>query len=124
MVVVNPGGTFGPALQASETGSSRYILNILNDVAMAHVLAYESEHATGQYICEGHVLHVADLVSLLKKLYPTYDISAKDADETVPRVPIYNSSTQKVRDLGLHFQPIEDIIHETVASFREDGLLH
>ncbi len=49
---------------------------------------------------------------------------SRDADETVPRVPIYNSSTQKVRDLGLHFQPIEDIIHETVASFREGGLLH
>ncbi|CAK9250769.1 unnamed protein product [Sphagnum jensenii] len=124
MVVINPGGTFGLALQASETGSNRYILNILNDVAMAHVLPYESENATGRYICEGPVLHVADLVSLLKKLYPTYDISAKDADETVPRVPIYNSSTQKVRDHGLHFQPIEDIIHETVASFREDGLLH
>jgi len=30
MVVINPGGTFGPALQASETGSNRYILNILN----------------------------------------------------------------------------------------------
>ncbi|CAM6076321.1 unnamed protein product [Sphagnum tenellum] len=124
MVVINTGGTFGPALQASETGSNRYILNILNDVAMAHVLAYGSEHATGRYICDSPVLHVADLVSLLKKQYPTYDISAIDADETVPRVPIYNSSTQKVRDLGLHFQPIQVIIHETVASFMEGGLLH
>jgi len=49
----------------------------VKDVAMAHALAYESEHPTGQYICEGPVLHVADLVSLLKKLYPMYDISAK-----------------------------------------------
>ncbi len=30
MVVINPGGTFGPALQASETGSNRHISNILN----------------------------------------------------------------------------------------------
>jgi hypothetical protein len=49
----------------------------VKDVAMAHVLPYESENAAGRYICEGPVLHVADLVSLLKKLYPTYDISAK-----------------------------------------------
>jgi hypothetical protein len=49
----------------------------VKNVAMAHVLAYESKHATGQYICEDSVLHVADLVSLLKKRYPTYDISAK-----------------------------------------------
>jgi nucleoside-diphosphate-sugar epimerase len=30
MVVIDPGGTFGLVLQASETGSNRYILNILN----------------------------------------------------------------------------------------------
>jgi nucleoside-diphosphate-sugar epimerase len=30
MVVIDPGGTFGLALQASETGSNRYVLNILN----------------------------------------------------------------------------------------------
>jgi hypothetical protein len=49
----------------------------VKDVAMAHILAYESEHATGRYICSGPVLHFADVVSLLRKLYPTYDISAK-----------------------------------------------
>jgi cinnamoyl-CoA reductase len=45
-------------------------------VAMAHILAYESAHANGRYICSGPVLHNADIVALLKKLYPMYPISA------------------------------------------------
>jgi hypothetical protein len=49
----------------------------VKDVAMAHILAYELEHATGRYICSGPVHPFADLVSLLRKLYPMYDISAK-----------------------------------------------
>jgi nucleoside-diphosphate-sugar epimerase len=49
----------------------------VKDVAMAHILAYESEHGAGRYICSGPVHPFADVVSLLKKLYPMYDISAK-----------------------------------------------
>ncbi len=48
---------------------------------------------------------------------------SRDADETVPRALPDNLSTQKLRDLGLHFQPLEDVIHETVNSFKEWGLL-
>jgi nucleoside-diphosphate-sugar epimerase len=140
MVVINPSGVIGPTLQASELGINKYILGLLNgtmkaypnltfgvvgvkDVAMAHILAYESQHATGRYICSGPVLQFADVVSLLRKLYPMYDISAKVADEAVHIVPPYNLSSQKLRDLGLHVQPIEDVIYETVASFKEWGLL-
>jgi hypothetical protein len=46
-------------------------------VAMAHILAYESATPTGRYICAKQLLHYADLVALLSKLYPTYPISAK-----------------------------------------------
>jgi len=49
----------------------------VKDVAMAHILAYESATATGRYICAEQLLHYADLVALLSKLYPTYPISAK-----------------------------------------------
>ncbi|KAH9547630.1 hypothetical protein CY35_11G043800 [Sphagnum magellanicum] len=140
MVVINPGGVFGPTLQASELGSNMFIVGILNgtmkvypniafgitgvkDVAMAHILAYELEHATGRYICSGPVHPFADVVSLLRKLYPMYDISAKVVDETVPMIPPHNLSSQKLRDLGLRLQPTEDVIHETVTNFKEWGLL-
>ncbi len=49
----------------------------VKDVAMAHILAYESAHSNGRYICSGPVLHFADIVTILTKLYPTYPICAK-----------------------------------------------
>jgi hypothetical protein len=152
-------------------------------VAMAHILAYESATPTGRYICAKQLLHYADLVALLSKLYPTYPISAKwgivtspqflfpfvtltnkfsfwanvnmnvkhiwghfdprisfaevrfyifgrvngwvsrDAEETEARVPVFTLWAQRVKDLGLNFQPIEEVIHETVTSFKEWGWL-
>ncbi len=47
----------------------------------------------------------------------------RDADETVPRVPTYALSTEKSKELGVHYQPIEDVIHETVSSLKECGWL-
>ncbi|KAH8935325.1 hypothetical protein BDL97_17G022500 [Sphagnum fallax] len=140
MVAINPSMVIGPVLQASKNTSNEYILDFLNgttktfrnscigcvgvkDVAMAHILAYESATATGRYICAEQLLHYADLVTLLSKLYPTYPICAKDADETEARVPVFTLSAQKVKDLGLNFQPIEEVIHETVTSFKELGWL-
>ncbi len=49
----------------------------MKDVAMAHILAYESAHSNGRYICSGPVLHFADIVTILTKLFPTYPICAK-----------------------------------------------
>jgi hypothetical protein len=48
---------------------------------------------------------------------------SRDADKAEPRVPQYTLSAQKVKDLGLNFQPIEEVIHETVTSFKECGWL-
>ncbi|CAM6032382.1 unnamed protein product [Sphagnum compactum] len=140
MVVINPSFTIGPALQGSKNFTSEFILGYLNgttktypnsargfvgvkDVAMAHILAYESAHSNGRYICSGPVLHFADIVTILTKLYPTYPICAKDADETAPRVPSFTLSSHKLEDLGLHFQPIEDVLRETVTSLKESGWL-
>jgi hypothetical protein len=57
----------------------------VKDVAMAHILAYESATATGRYICAEQLLHYADLVALLSKLYPTYPICAKWVIVTSPQ---------------------------------------
>ncbi|KAH9534839.1 hypothetical protein CY35_17G024500 [Sphagnum magellanicum] len=118
MVAINPSMVIGPDLQASKNTSNdigacrdnKGIPKFMYWVcgAMAHILAYESATVTGHYICAEQLLHYADLVALLSKLYPTYPISAK---------------SEKVKDLGLNFQPIEEVIHETVTSFKEWGWL-
>jgi hypothetical protein len=49
----------------------------VKDVTMAHILAYESTHATNRNICCNLTIHLFDLVALLTKMYPTYPICAK-----------------------------------------------
>lgn len=49
----------------------------VKDVAMAHILAFEKPESEGRYICNERVLHMGDIVSLLKKFYPQYPIVAK-----------------------------------------------
>jgi nucleoside-diphosphate-sugar epimerase len=39
MVVINPGGVFGPTLQASEIGTNIYILGILNGEYLRNLIA-------------------------------------------------------------------------------------
>jgi nucleoside-diphosphate-sugar epimerase len=39
MVVINPGGVFGPTLQASEIGTNIYILGILNGEYLQNLIA-------------------------------------------------------------------------------------
>ncbi len=52
------------------------ILVGVKDVARAHILAYESPHATGRNICCSTSVDF-DLGALLTKMYPTYPICAK-----------------------------------------------
>lgn len=42
----------------------------------------------------------------------------RDADDS-PRVPAYNLSNEKLKKLGLTFQPLEEVVHETVAKLQE-----
>jgi hypothetical protein len=48
---------------------------------------------------------------------------SRDAEESEARVPVFTLSAQKMMDLGLNFQPIEEVIRETVTSFKELGWL-
>jgi cinnamoyl-CoA reductase len=48
----------------------------VKDTARAHILAYESPHATGRNICCSTSVDF-DIGALLTKMYPTYPICAK-----------------------------------------------
>jgi hypothetical protein len=50
---------------------------------------------------------------------------SRDADETIPRALCQTiCQPKKLRDHGLHFQSLEeDVIHETVNSFKEWGIV-
>jgi cinnamoyl-CoA reductase len=102
------------------------ILVGVKDVARAHILAYESPHATGRNICCSTSLDF-DLGALLTKMYPTYPICAKaNYQDTVMAVmvPLGHMSTNKLNEIGFQYQqPIEEAISDVVTSLKENGWL-
>ena len=49
----------------------------VRDVAMAHILAYESASANGRYVLVERVAHFSDVVKFLRDLYPTLQLPEK-----------------------------------------------
>ncbi|KAI7979579.1 Cinnamoyl-CoA reductase 1 [Camellia lanceoleosa] len=140
LVVVNPVLVLGPLLQSTVNASIIHILKYLNgstktyanlvqayvhvrDVALAHILVYETPSASGRYLCAESVLHRGDVVEILAKFFPEYPIPLKCKDETKPRVKRYKISNQKLKDLGLEFTPVKQSLYETVKSLQEKGHL-
>jgi len=94
LAVVLPCMTMGPMLQQTLNFSTNHVARYLmgtkrsfpnavaayvdvRDVARAHVLAYERPSAYGRYLCIGTVLHRAQLVAMLRDLFPQYPVTAK-----------------------------------------------
>ncbi|KAL5728534.1 cinnamoyl-CoA reductase [Ranunculus cassubicifolius] len=140
LVVVNPVLVMGALLQPTVNASIVHILKYLTgsaktyansvqayvdvkDVALAHILVFETPSASGRYICAESVLHRGDVVKILAKFFPEYPIPMKCSDEVKPRVKPYKFSNQKLRDLGLEFTPARQSFYETVKSLQEKGHL-
>lgn len=140
LVVVNPVLVLGPLLQQTVNASIVHVLKYLTgsaktyansvqayvhvrDVALAHILVFETPSASGRYLCAESVLHRGDVVEILAKFFPEYPIPTKCSDEKNPRAKPYKFSNQKLQDLGLEFTPVKQCLYETVKSLQEKGVL-
>ncbi|XP_068304533.1 cinnamoyl-CoA reductase 1-like [Pyrus communis] len=140
LVVVNPVLVLGPLLQSTVNASTIHILKYLTsstqtyansvqgymhvrDVALAHILVYETPSASGRYICAESVLHRGDVVEILAKFFPKYPIPNKCKDNGKSRAESYKFTNQKLRDLGLELTPVKHTLYETVKSLQEKGHL-
>ncbi|PHU15306.1 Cinnamoyl-CoA reductase 1 [Capsicum chinense] len=136
LVAINPVLVLGPLLQNTVNASVLHVLKYLTgsaktyansvqayvhvkDVALAHILLYETPSASGRYLCAESVLHRGDVVEILAKFFPEYPIPTKCSDETKPRVKPYKFSNQKLKDLGLEFTPVKECLYETAKSLQE-----
>ncbi|KAK4362174.1 hypothetical protein RND71_017415 [Anisodus tanguticus] len=134
LVVINPVLVLGPLLQPTVNASVLHILKYLTgsaktyanstqayvhvrDVALAHILLYETPPASGRYICAESVLHRGEVVEILAKFFP------ECSDETRPRAKPYKFTNQKLKDLDLEFTPVKQCLYETVKSLQEKGHL-
>lgn len=140
LAVVLPCMTTGPMLQQTLNFSTNHVARYLmgtkrsipnavaayvdvRDVARAHVLAYERPGARGRYLCIGTVLHRADLVDMLRDLFPQYPVTAKCEEDGKPMAKPFKFSNQRLRDLGLEFTPLRKSLYETVLCLQHKGHL-
>jgi len=140
MVVMNPVYVIGPSLTATMNKTNEFQYLIINgtmkdipnnvgcwvgvkDVAKAHILGYEKPEAEGRYILNAKVMHFGDLAAILKKLFPQYNIEAREDENQKPRATPFVLSTEKAKALGVEFQPLEEVLQEMVASFQEHKIL-
>jgi dihydroflavonol-4-reductase len=156
LVVINPFLVIGPSLSASINPSNQVFVDLLKgtypgimnlawgfvdvrDVALAHVLAMETEGASGRYICAAGTASMREVVALLgekgwgkgRKL-PTMGLDCAVGDFTVKlssylqprgigsylrthvgRVPRFDHGKIE-RELGLSFRPIPQSILDSL----------
>ncbi|KAI4330019.1 hypothetical protein MLD38_028333 [Melastoma candidum] len=140
LVVINPVLVLGPLLQTQVNASILHILKYLTgsaktyansvqayvhvrDVALAHILVFETPSASGRYLCGESVLHRGDVVEILTKFFPEYPIPTKCSDEVNPRKKVYKLSNKKLMELGLELTPVKQCLYETVKGLQEKGHL-
>ncbi|EPS74552.1 hypothetical protein M569_00199, partial [Genlisea aurea] len=138
MVAINPVLVLGPLLQSTVNASVLHILKYLTgsaktyanavqayvhvrDVAVAHLLLYETPAASGRYLCAESVLHRGDVVDILAGFFPEYPIPTKCSEENKPRKKAYKFSNEKLKQLGLEFTPVAQCLRDTVISLQEKG---
>lgn len=54
----------------------RYYVDV-RDVGMAHIQAFEVASASGRYCLTEDVAHIAEVLNVLRRLYPTLSIPEK-----------------------------------------------
>ncbi|KAI7982387.1 Tetraketide alpha-pyrone reductase 1 [Camellia lanceoleosa] len=136
MVVVIPGAVFGPILPPTINSNMSVLLRLLQgctdtlqdfyggavhvkDVALAHILVYESTSATGRHLCAESISHFGDFAAKVAEIYPEYKL----AKDTQPGMLRNKNPSKKLMDLGLKFIPIEQIIKDSVESLKSEGYI-
>ncbi|KAF5744482.1 putative cinnamoyl-CoA reductase [Tripterygium wilfordii] len=139
VVVVNPGTVMGPVIPPTLNASMMMLLRLLQgctetykdffmgsvhfkDVALAHILVYESPSATGRHMCVEAISHYGDFVAKVAELYPEYNVPCIPRD-TQPGLLRAKDASKKLMDLGLQFIPMEQIIKDAVESLKSRGLI-
>ncbi|CAA0812009.1 NAD(P)-binding Rossmann-fold superfamily protein [Striga hermonthica] len=139
VVVVNPGTVMGPIIPPAINASMLMILRLLQgctevyedffmgsvhveDVALAHILVYENESATGRHMCVEAISHFGDFSAKVAKIYPEYNVPRLPKD-TQPGLLRSKDASKKLMSLGLQFRSMEQIIKDSVESLRSQGYL-
>ncbi|OEL35803.1 Tetraketide alpha-pyrone reductase 1 [Dichanthelium oligosanthes] len=138
LVTINPAMVIGPLLQPTLNTSAQIVLYLISgspvylnysfgwvnvkDVALAHVLAFETPSANGRYGMVDKVIHFSEVVKIIKDMYPSLTVPEKCADDE-PFAPTYQVSRERITSLGVEFTPFETSLRETIECLKEKGFV-
>ncbi|GJU98680.1 tetraketide alpha-pyrone reductase 1 [Tanacetum coccineum] len=121
LVTVSPSFVVGPSLPPTLCSTASDILSLLqDDVALCHILVYESEEAEGRYLCSLTVVDNDELVSILSARYPTLPIPKRFEQH---ERPYYDFNTNKIKSLGFTFKSIPEMFDDCITSLVAQGHL-
>lgn len=139
VVIVNPGTVSGPMIQPDLNASMAMILQLLQgsteeycdfymgpihvkDVALAHILVYENQIASGRHLCIQSITHWSDFAAKVAEMYPDYKVPCFPKD-TQPGLLRVSDPSKKLIELGFEFTSMEQIIKDSVESLKTRGYL-
>lgn len=139
VVAINPGTALGPILPPVLNASMSVLIRLLRgstddnkdmymgcayvkDVALAHILAYETPSASGRHLCVESISHFSDFAAKVAELYPEYNVPSFPKD-TQPGLLREKNAAKKLMDMGMKFVPMEQIIKEAVESLKVQGYI-
>ncbi|XP_057550158.1 phenylacetaldehyde reductase-like [Amaranthus tricolor] len=138
LVSINPGMILGPMLQPKLNDSSTVILNLVNgaqvyanvalpwvhlqDVAEAHIRAFELPSANGRYCLVESVRHHAEIVGMLHEIYPSLEFPNKCGDDE-PLMKTFKFSKDKAKSLGIQYIPFKKGLKDTVEDLKEKKII-
>ncbi|CAN6297271.1 unnamed protein product [Urochloa humidicola] len=139
VVAVNPGAVFGPIIPPTISASMSVLLRLLQgcteeyrdiwmgavhveDVALAHILAFENPSASGRHICSESISHWSDFTTKVAEIYPNYQVP-KFPKDTQPGLVRAEVGSNKLIALGLQFSHLEKIIRDAVESLKSRGYI-
>ncbi|OWM85988.1 hypothetical protein CDL15_Pgr012238 [Punica granatum] len=144
VVAVNPGFVFGPVMQPILNFSTLLLLKFVKgvyiqiepgdvdgvpnmlwgivdvrDVADAVLLAYEKPESEGRYICVAYNITIKDLTEKLKSLYPDQTYLENFGEDDCK----YRVTSEKLQKLGWTYRQLEEILEDSIESYKKAGLL-
>ncbi|XP_020701984.1 tetraketide alpha-pyrone reductase 1-like [Dendrobium catenatum] len=137
VITVCPSLTLGPLLQSDVNFSSLVLLSFLKgsqelietynckyfvdvrDVAEALLLVYTKPDASGRYICSLNRIKFADLVDMVRNVYPSFNYP-----NNIPERNEGNDlSSEKLKKLGWKCRTLKETIADSIKYYQEVGLL-
>ncbi|XAR53729.1 Anthocyanidin reductase [Bertholletia excelsa] len=109
-------------LKGMQTLSGSISITHVEDVCRAHIFVAEKESASGRYLCCAVNTSVPELAKFLNKRYPDYNVPT-DFGDFPAKAKLIISSDKLIKE-GFSFKyGIEEIYDQSVAYFKEKGLL-